>query len=109
MIAPKNHRSRAFTLVEMLMSIGITALMLLAIHQIFKITTDTVSIGVATTELISNVRSLDDQIQRDVERMVRPNDGGFLGFLCSAIDGVINFPFIGDLILDALQGLADVD
>lgn len=35
------------------------------------------------------------------------NDGGFLGFLCSAIDGVINFPFIGDLILDALQGVVD--
>lgn len=35
------------------------------------------------------------------------NDGGFLGFLCSAIDGVINFPFVGDLILDALQGLVD--
>ncbi len=35
------------------------------------------------------------------------NDGGFLGFLCGAIDGVINFPFIGDLILDALQGVVD--
>ncbi len=35
------------------------------------------------------------------------NDGGFLGFLCSAIDGVLNFPFIGRLILDALQGLVD--
>lgn len=35
------------------------------------------------------------------------NDGGALGFLCAAIDGVINFPFIGDLILGALQGVVD--
>ena len=33
--------------------------------------------------------------------------GGGLSFLCDAIDGVINLPFIGDLIFDALQDLLD--
>ncbi len=35
------------------------------------------------------------------------SEGGGLSFLCDAIDGVINLPFIGDLIFDAIQGLID--
>jgi hypothetical protein len=35
------------------------------------------------------------------------SEGGGLSFLCDAIDGVINLPFIGDLIFDAIQGLVD--
>ena len=33
--------------------------------------------------------------------------GGGLSFLCDAIDGVLNLPFIGDLIFDAIQDLLD--
>ncbi len=35
------------------------------------------------------------------------NNGGALGFLCDAIDGLINFPFIGDFLLTAVQGFID--
>lgn len=35
------------------------------------------------------------------------SEGGGLSFLCTAIDGVINLPFIGDLIFDAIQDLLD--
>ncbi|MEZ4431982.1 MAG: hypothetical protein R3F65_06170 [bacterium] len=35
------------------------------------------------------------------------NNGGFLGWVCDAVNGVINFPFIGDFILDSVQGLVD--
>lgn len=35
------------------------------------------------------------------------SEGGGLSFLCDAIDGVINLPFIGELIFDAIQGLVD--
>ena len=34
-------------------------------------------------------------------------DGGGLSFLCDLIDGVINFPLIGDLLLGAIQGFVD--
>lgn len=34
-------------------------------------------------------------------------NGGGLSFLCDAIDAVINFPFIGDFLLDALGGLVE--
>jgi MYXO-CTERM domain-containing protein len=33
--------------------------------------------------------------------------GGFLDPLCTIIDGALNFPFIGDLIYDLIQGFTD--
>ncbi|MCA9539334.1 MAG: hypothetical protein KC620_10635, partial [Myxococcales bacterium] len=35
------------------------------------------------------------------------NGGGFFGWACDVVDGAINFPFIGDLILGGLQGLLE--
>lgn len=42
----------------------------------------------------------------DLSIRLRGN-GGFLSPVCNIIDGVINFPIIGDLIFDTLQGFID--
>lgn len=42
----------------------------------------------------------------DLDIRLRGN-GGFLSPLCDVIDGVINFPIIGDFIFDVLQGFID--
>ncbi|MFN3199774.1 MAG: MYXO-CTERM sorting domain-containing protein [Bradymonadia bacterium] len=43
----------------------------------------------------------------DLEIRLRSGNGGFLSEACDLIDGVINFPFIGDFILGVLQGFLD--
>ena len=43
---------------------------------------------------------------RDIEVRLRSQGGG-LSFLCTAIDGVINLPFLGDLIFQGIQAVID--
>ena len=43
---------------------------------------------------------------RDIEVRLL-SQGGALGFLCTAIDGVINLPFLGDLIFQGIQAVID--
>lgn len=65
---------RAFTLVELLVVIVITALMVLLINTIFNDTFRAVSRGVQTSDIIADHRALGDQLERDAIEMLGPSD-----------------------------------
>lgn len=79
-------RRPGFTLVEMLVAMGVTLLMVLALIQMFRVVGTAVSDGRASIELASNVRSVTLRLQEDLKGLtvpVRPwpDEASALGYL----------------------------
>ncbi|MBL4700794.1 MAG: prepilin-type N-terminal cleavage/methylation domain-containing protein [Phycisphaeraceae bacterium] len=77
------QHQRAFTLMELIVSIAIISMMLFLINRIFFDTTKAVSLGIATSKIISNTRTVGEQLADDFEAMKGPDsvassDAGFL-------------------------------
>ncbi|MHB1157060.1 MAG: PulJ/GspJ family protein [Phycisphaerales bacterium] len=67
-----------FTLVELMVSVAITALLILAINQVFSSVSKAVRIGIGASEVLQNSRILGDQLERDFKNMVPPGSNGVL-------------------------------
>ena len=67
-----------FTLVELLVAIAVTGVMIVAVNAIFATVTEAVRRGSGVTEVIGDARVIGDQLARDFENMIGPNEGGFL-------------------------------
>ena len=77
-------RPFGFTLIEMLVAVAVTSVMMVAISQIFKITTDAVRQGIATSSMMLDVEAFSDQFQDDINYMIGPSTdspGGVLVIL----------------------------
>lgn len=80
-----------FTLVEMLVSMAVTMLLVLALVQMFRVVGSTISDGRANIELSSNVRSATFRLQEDLKGLTAPirpwpDEASGLGYL-EAIEG----------------------
>ncbi len=74
-------RWRGFTLVELIVVVSITVVMLLAVSQVFTHTQEAVSLGVATSDVLTNARTVNSTFVKDATEMVGPNEGGFIVIL----------------------------
>lgn len=76
-------KSKAFTLVELIVAVGLLALLFLLINQLFNQTTRAVSSGIAAGDLTVSAEAINNRLQRDAENMLGPDPtdltpGGFL-------------------------------
>ncbi len=67
-----NNNRLGFTLMELIVSIAIVSMMLFLVNRIFFDTSEAVSRGIATSKIISNTRTIGEQIANDAERMLGP-------------------------------------
>ena len=74
----RHLRGRGFTLVEMMVSIAVTTVLILAINKVFTSVSAGVSSGLALSEVVATSRVVGDQIERDFDQMVGPSENGFL-------------------------------
>lgn len=96
-----------FTLLELLVAIGLTVFMLVAIQQIFSGTEKTVGYGVGLSQVIQNSRVMVEQLRTDAAMMLGPdgvvrgdgegarqksNRGGFLIILQKEINAPVTAP-----------------
>ncbi len=68
-------RAGAFTIVELIVAMGITVIMLFLINQMFTVTSNAVSLGISLSDVIGAGRAMSDQIERDALAMNKPEDG----------------------------------
>ncbi|MGC4031301.1 MAG: prepilin-type N-terminal cleavage/methylation domain-containing protein [Tepidisphaeraceae bacterium] len=64
---PSNVQSRAFTLVELMISLGIALLLIYGINLVFRAVTDTVRVGNALAAATRKMRSVDSSLTIDFE------------------------------------------
>lgn len=79
-----------FTLVEMLVTIGIAAIMMLGIQKIFSTTSEAISIGKGTGDMLVSTQMINEHFVNDGEEMVGPGEGGvlvILNYLVNDADG----------------------
>ncbi len=62
---------RAFTLIEMMTAIGLLLLIIAGVGIIFKAATGSVSLSQANMEMMSNIRAVQGQIERDIGGLER--------------------------------------
>ena len=68
----RNHRlaaRQAFTLIELTVSIGLLVLIILAIGIVFQSTSRAIGLSQSTTEMLSNVRTMQQQLEHDISSM----------------------------------------
>ncbi|HUU85232.1 MAG TPA: type II secretion system protein [Phycisphaerae bacterium] len=77
-----NHRPRArrsaFTLVELVVSIGILGLMMAMAGTVFKLTIDSTGEATSLTEVTQALRLLEDNLRRDLANLPQGTDGSML-------------------------------
>jgi len=84
---------RGFTIVELLVAMSITMLMMFLINRLFFDTVNAVGQGMALNHILSDSRTISDQIYDDAEHMVGPSavttqDRGFLVIINQVIPNV---------------------
>jgi prepilin-type N-terminal cleavage/methylation domain-containing protein len=75
------RRSAAFTLLEMLVAVAITALMILFVNTVLSSISASAGQGAQFSTIIQSSRTLSDQLQRDMGTLVGPGGDGFLVIL----------------------------
>jgi prepilin-type N-terminal cleavage/methylation domain-containing protein len=66
---PRSSR-RGFTIVELMISIAMVVILMVGIHQVFKMSSDTVGIGHAVGDMARNNRSVQGVFHHDYERVL---------------------------------------
>ena len=88
----RNREQNAFTLIELLIAVAILGLMLSLISVIFNETSNAVSTGIQTSEVVAKARTMGEQMQQDFDAMLGPGgnseDRGFLVIINRQIDAV---------------------
>lgn len=83
---------RAFTMIEMLLSITITLVMVLFLNTIFSSIASTVSLGVATSDIIQANAVFTKQLGDDASAMVGPLSNGFMVIIQKKVTSVRQRP-----------------
>src|SRR6266704_2375212 len=79
----------AFTIVELMISIALVVILMVGIHQVFKMSSDTVGMGHALADMARDNRSVQGIFHGDITRMVK-NAPLFI-----IRSGIIGFPANG--------------
>src|SRR5688572_15441461 len=79
--SPTRRFAAAFTILEMLVAVAITLVMVLFLNQIFTSIAGTVTLGVATSDIIQANAFFTKQLGDDAEAMTGPLENGFLVIL----------------------------
>ena len=74
MIDQRPTQSRAFSLVELLVTVAVISILLLLISQLFDSTRGAVSRGVALSDIIGQTRTMESQLDDDFKAMVGPHE-----------------------------------
>ena len=94
----------AFTMVELLVAIGITSIMLLIIGKVFTETSGAITRGVALSDVMAKARHIGEQIEEDTSEMLGPGTAGNnRGFLCIINDQIVSVPMVtpaGEVLKD---------
>ena len=93
----------AFTMVELLVAIGITSIMLLIIGKVFTETSGAITRGVALSDVMAKARHIGEQIEEDTSEMLGPGASGNRGFLCIINDQIVGVPMVtpaGEVLKD---------
>ncbi len=92
-----HHQDRAFTLIELIVSISIVLMMLFLVNRIFFDTTQAVSRGIATSKVIANNRTISEQLENDFDasssspKVLGPADDGILIIINKRYDDVLTY------------------
>jgi len=70
--------TNAFTLVELMVAVAVTAILILAINQVFVSVSDGVTRGLSLSEIMATSRIVGDQIENDFDEMIGPEENGIL-------------------------------
>ena len=89
-VAARRARARAggFTVLELLLAAAITFVMVLFLHTIFRTISRTVSLGLATSDIIRSNSDFTAQLSADSDALVGPLGGGFLVVLQKELPNV---------------------
>ena len=68
--APCPFFKSAFTLVELMISIAMVVILMIGVHQVFKMSSDTISIGNQVSDFSRNNRSVQQTFHDDFNRLV---------------------------------------
>ena len=80
-VQARTRQARGVTLVELLVAVGILAMILSFAGFIFSEVTDAIQTGLGRSDALATSRSIDDQLKRDVQHMIPPGDAHPRGFL----------------------------
>src|SRR5438046_488246 len=64
-------RRSAFTIVELMISIAMVVILMVGIHQIFKMSSDTVGMGLVVADMSRSNRSVQGIFKGDFDRLVK--------------------------------------
>jgi type II secretory pathway pseudopilin PulG len=65
------NRKSAFTIIELMISIAMVVILMVGVHQVFKMSSDTVGIGQALADLARSNRSVQNIFHDDYQRLVK--------------------------------------
>ncbi len=70
---PRPTQSRGYTLMELMVAIGITVMLMVLVQQLFRETTRAVNVGVQTSQILTQAEAISTQIKRDADLMLGPS------------------------------------
>ena len=73
------NASAGFTLIELMVAIGVTMILLLLANQLFFSTTKAIGQGTAVAEKIDGARAVSERMQKDFATMLGPHGGEVYG------------------------------
>lgn len=88
---PSRSKQHGFTIVELIVTLGVLGLMLFLVNQIFQETSVAVTTSVQVSKTVAQSRSINEQITDDADAMLGPGvdeDGGFIVIVQHAIQDV---------------------
>ena len=84
----RTQHYKAFTLIELMVSMAVTIILVLFVNSIFATAGGAIRQGVATSSLVGSTTIVTKQISDDARSMVGPRDGGFLVILNKRLKNV---------------------
>ncbi|MHC4786102.1 MAG: prepilin-type N-terminal cleavage/methylation domain-containing protein, partial [Planctomycetota bacterium] len=78
-----------FTLIEMVVTVAVLAVVIVAAGRIFQAAGTVVGVGLATADILQEAAAVERQIRGDLARLSRE---GFLAIRCVAVPNDVNGP-----------------
>ncbi|MCA9256862.1 MAG: type II secretion system protein [Phycisphaerales bacterium] len=75
----RSARSRGFTLVELLVTLGLVSIVIVSVSQIFRISSNAAAVTAANGSLIEKARAVNETLESEVRNMAA---NGFLAIVC---------------------------
>ncbi|MEM6553492.1 MAG: prepilin-type N-terminal cleavage/methylation domain-containing protein [Planctomycetota bacterium] len=78
---PHRARRSAFTLIELIVAIGLTAILLFLVSRVFFETQRVLTLGIKTSNALAHARAIGTQLKTDADAMLGPGTASPRGFL----------------------------